>query len=244
LKARIKSGVVVQIADLPPRQLHTRDHDRVVVVGRCAAAARATFVLSCDTSRRSRFVSLCQLLDRLHRLIVGHVEGFQIDDSVVRWRCAHATAPAPVSASIRRTPAATPPSATMTKADVPGRADVRAAAQLQAESRHADDADLVAVLFAKQRHRACRNRLLRRPHLRRHRRVAADLLVDDALETIDLVARHLLNVLEVDRRRSGATSDPACLTCVPSTSRSAACRRCVAVCCVASRCERRRRLRQ
>ena len=64
--------------------------------------------------------------------------------------------------------------------------DVRAAAQLHAEARDADDAHLVAVFLAEQRHRAGGDRFLRRSHLGRHRRVAADLLVDDPLDAIEL----------------------------------------------------------
>ena len=49
------------------------------------------------------------------------------------------------------------------QADVAGRAHVRAAAQLHAEAGNRDDADLVAVLLAEERHRAGGDRLLRVP---------------------------------------------------------------------------------
>ena len=66
------------------------------------------------------------------------------------------------------------------EADVAGGAHVGAAAQLQAEAGDADDAHLVAILFAKQRHRAGRDRFLRRSHLGRDGGIAADLLVEAA----------------------------------------------------------------
>ena len=77
-----------------------------------------------------------------------------------------------------------------------------------------------------------------------HRRVLQHLLVDDALDLAQLLAAvTALKCAKSKRRRSGATSEPACLTCVPSTWRSAACSRCVAVWLrrVASRTARRRR---
>ncbi len=68
---------------------------------------------------------------------------------------------------------------------------------------HADDAHLVAVFLAEERHRAGRDRLLRRANLGRHRRVPADLLVDDALDAVELVARDRLEVHEVEAQAIG-----------------------------------------
>ena len=121
-----------------------------------------------------------------------------------RCCCTHATAPAPVSASMRRTPAATPLSSVDDeRADVAGGADVRAAAELHAEAGNRDDADAVAVLLAEERHRAVRDRLLGRLDLGRHRRVADDLLVDDALDAQELVARDGGDVHEVEAQPVG-----------------------------------------
>ena len=106
---------------------------------------------------------------------------------------------------MRRTPAATPLSARIAKNPMsPVARDVRAAAQLHAEARHADDADLVAVFLAEQRHRAGRDGLLgRHVDVRLHRRVPVDLLVDDALDAIELVARDRLEVHEVEAQAIG-----------------------------------------
>src|SRR5439155_14683394 len=82
--------------------------------------------------------------------------------------------------------------------DVAGRGDVRATAQFHTEAGDTHNTNLVAVLFAEQRHRARLDRLLGGPHLGRHRRIAADLLVDDALDAIDLVAGHVVEMHEVE----------------------------------------------
>ena len=104
---------------------------------------------------------------RLDRLVGRRVQrAAATRSSAARCCWTRATAPAPVSASMRRTPAATPLSSVIDEeADVAGRAHVRAAAQLHAEAGHRDDADPVAVLLAEERHRAGRDRLLGRAHL-------------------------------------------------------------------------------
>ena len=96
--------------------------------------------------------------------------------------------------------------------------DVRAAAQLGAERAVADrhDADLVAVLFAEQRHRAaaiasCVLRTLVLTGV-----VLQDRVVDDPLDSRSLLAASTAEKCTKSKRsRSGATSEPACLTCAP-----------------------------
>ena len=105
---------------------------------------------------------------------------------------------------MRRTPAATPLSATMAKSPMsPVARDVRAAAQLHAEARDRHDADAVAVLLAEQRHRAGGDRVLRVLHVGLHRRVPQDLLVDDALDFERLFARDGAQVNEVEAQAIG-----------------------------------------
>ena len=52
--------------------------------------------------------------------------------------------------------------------------------------------------------------------------------VGQVLDLADLVASSASYVEKSKRSRSGATSEPFCATCLPSTSRSASCSRCVA----------------
>ena len=116
----------------------------------------------------------------------------------------HATAPAPVSASMRRTPAATPLSWVITKKPMSPVARTCVpphSSRLKPGHRH--DADAIAVLLAEERHRAGRHRLLRRSHLGLHRRVAVDLLVDDPLDPVELLARDRREVLEVEAQAIG-----------------------------------------
>ena len=68
------------------------------------------------------------------------------------------------------------------RTDVAGRPHMRAAAQLDAEPRNGDDAHAVAVLLAEECHRAVTNGVLGASNLGVHRRVAVDVLVDDALD--------------------------------------------------------------
>ena len=78
-----------------------------------------------------------------------------------------------------------------------------AAAQLDAEARNRDDADLVAVLLAEERHRASGDRLLRVLHVRLHGRIAQDLFVDDALDLEQLLASDGADVHEVEAQPVG-----------------------------------------
>src|SRR5205823_5028836 len=76
--------------------------------------------------------------------------------------------------------------------------DVRAAAQLLAEAWHGDDAHLVAVLFAEERHRAGGDRLLRRLDDGVDRRVLQHVLVNNLLDVEQLLARERREVDEVE----------------------------------------------
>ena len=81
--------------------------------------------------------------------------------------------------------------------------DVRAAAQLRAESADRDDANLVAVLFAEERHRAARDRLFGGPDFGLYRRVPVDLFVDDPLDLVELRARDRCEVDEIKSQPVG-----------------------------------------
>ena len=178
-------AVLVEAADLARDQLHAGDFDDVVVrAGRAPPGASAAFIFACCSSRASRLFSSCSAPTRATS---SPGRALSAAGQAARARRDGAGTPCsdsrPVIASMRRTPAATPLSDDDgEEADVAGGADVRAAAQLQAEARDRHDAHLVAVLLAEQRHRAGRDRLLRVLHLGLHRRVPQDLLVDDALD--------------------------------------------------------------
>ena len=120
----------------------------------------------------------------------------------IALKCLHECR-SPVIASMRRTPAATPLSETSEEADVAGGAHMRAAAEFLAEPGNRDDADLVAVLLAEQRHGASGDGLLRVLHVGLHRRVLQDLLVDDPLDLELLLARDRVEVDEVEPQPIG-----------------------------------------
>ena len=115
--------------------------------------------------------------------------------------------------------------------DVAGAVDVAAAAELARELAVADgdDADLVAVLLAEERHGAeglggvdghdpsCRGA------------GSDDLGVDDRSTSCNWSKLTGPSQEKSKRRRSGSTSEPACWAASPSTRWSAACRRWVAV---------------
>ena len=137
-------------------------------------------------------------------------------------------------ASTRRTPEETELSpVSFEQADFAGGRGVRAAAELGREAvGQLDDAHLVAVLFAEQRHGV----VLVHGHVDGHvferldPGVGQHFAVDDVLDLLRVLRRP---PARSERSRSaaasGSTSEPACLTCVPSTWRSAACSRCVPV---------------
>src|SRR5688572_29050071 len=97
------------------------------------------------------------------------------------------------------------------QADVAGAPHMGAAAQLGREdlvlvgrlAAHRDDADLVAVFLAEQRHRAGFDRGLRRHQARLHRLVVTDTVVDLALHHRDVLGAHRLAVTEVEAQAIG-----------------------------------------
>ena len=166
----------------------------------------AAFIFSCSISRASRLASACR-----RWTISTPWSGVRVQRAERRgraparccWQCA--TAPAPVSASMRRTPAATPLSCVMTKKPMSpvARTCVPPHSSMLKTVADRDDADAVAVFLAEQRHRAGGDRFFRRSHVGLHRRVAVDLLVDDALDVVELLARDRLEVHEVEAQPIG-----------------------------------------
>ena len=165
------------------------------------------------------------------------VSGVAFSTSAACWSCCSrsrrmSNARGPVTASMRRTPAATPVSLQdVEEPDLRRVADVRAAAQLHREPRD-------------RRRRARRRRTSRRtapsrPSPRasvygfslRARRPSPPRSRGSRCASISASASAFTGpwCVKSKRRRSGATSEPAWCTCSPSTSRSAACSRCVAV---------------
>ena len=55
--------------------------------------------------------------------------------------------------------------------------------------------------------------------------VAEDLFIDDVLDLMQLLLGHPREMGKIEAERLGSTSEPACLTCLPSTSRRPACNR-------------------
>src|SRR5262249_35045536 len=84
------------------------------------------------------------------------------------------------------------------RADLGGRAHVRAAAELAPDAVDVDDAHLVAVLLAEEHHRAELARLLDRRHVRADGVVLEHPVVDAALDLVALLGRHGLRVREVE----------------------------------------------
>jgi hypothetical protein len=93
---------------------------------------------------------------------------------------------------------------------------------------HGQHAHLVAVLLAEQRHGAGGTRRVHGHQLRAHRRIGADLRVNQVLD----VAATLRVIMPPDGRIKTQAlrihQRAFLLTCSPSTVRSAACSRCVA----------------
>ncbi len=75
---------------------------------------------------------------------------------------------------------------------------MRAATKFLAEARDRDDADLVTVLLAEERHCPRSDRFLRVLHLGLHRGVLQHLLVDDALDFELLLAGDGTEMHEVE----------------------------------------------
>src|SRR5215471_7668932 len=82
--------------------------------------------------------------------------------------------------------------------DIASAPDMRAAAQLAAESRHADHTHLFAVLFAEERHRAGGDRLFERQDVGGDFRVSEDLAIHQLLDFLELGAVHGGVVREVE----------------------------------------------
>ena len=107
-----------------------------------------------------------------------------------------------------------------------GCAGVRSAAKFGREVADLDDPHLVAVLLSEQRHGV----ILVDRHIdghigdRLHLAIPEHLLVDNVLDILQLFIGDTVKCEKSKRRWLGATSDPACFTCFPSTSRNPACR--------------------
>ena len=120
------------------------------------------------------------------------------------------------------------------QADIAGAPHVGPAAQLGrvalavVGAAHRDDPDLVAILLAEQRQGAGLHRLVGRGVAGLDRGVAADSLIDVGLDGAQILRRQRRGWLKSKRSRSGATSEPFCVTCGPSRRRSASCSRWVA----------------
>ena len=90
------------------------------------------------------------------------------------------------------------------RADLGGRADVRAAAELAGEAADLDDAHLVAVLLAEQHHGAELARLVDRRQKRPDGDRLEHLVVDDPLHLVPLFGCQSLAVGEVEAQLVGA----------------------------------------
>ena len=105
-----------------------------------------------------------------------------------------------------------------------------AAAELPAEIADGHEPDPLAVFLFENGHGAFPEALFERRLFDMDGEVLPDLLIDEALDPADLLAAQSgWKWVKSNRSRDGETSDPACLTCSPSTWRRAAWRRCVAV---------------
>ena len=133
-----------------------------------------------------------------------------------------------MTASMRRTPWATPASSVILNRPMsPVREDVGAAAELD-RVPHAHHADVVAVFLAEERDGAPALGLGDRQHLGLGGDVAQHLRVDQVLDLLPLSAVSGAQWEKSKRSRSGATSEPFWATCSPRTCRSAQWSRCVA----------------
>ena len=114
-----------------------------------------------------------------------------------------ASAWSPVTASMRRTPDATPLSATiLNRADIADPPDVGAAAQFGGKIAHAQHPHPVAVFLAEQRHGASGHRFVR-GHERVSPGVGANLGVDQALDRLQLFRGHRFKMGEVEAQPGG-----------------------------------------
>ena len=100
-----------------------------------------------------------------------------------------------------------------------------AAAQLDRErprlvalAAHRDDPHLVAVFLAEERERSLGDGAVGGQQARAHRGVRPDALVDLGLDRLDVLCVNARGWLKSNRSRSGATSEPFCVTCSPETA--------------------------
>ncbi len=127
-----------------------------------------------------------------------------------RWRT-QASAPSPVSASMRRTPEATPRSETTSKSPIsPVLRTWQPPHSSSEKPGTVDGAHALAVLLAEQRHGAGGDGLLvGNVVLDLHRLGAANPIVHDLLHIAQLLLGKGLRSVKSKRSRSGATSEPA-----------------------------------
>ena len=114
-------------------------------------------------------------------------------------------------------------------ADIAGARDMRAAAKLFAEIGDRNDAHSVAVFFAEQRHGAGGDGYIERHDVGVDRDVLEDLMIHEPLDFLDFGAVHGGVVREIKTQPVGLDDAAGLFDMGPSTLRSAACSRCVAV---------------
>src|SRR5204863_7802645 len=146
--------VLVEIGNLPARELDPADLDNAVAL-RCLTATHGQLRFQLRGFTRQAFVLALELADGLDGEVLAHLQG--IDDSgqrgtlVLRPRDRAGAGDGLDATHAGRDPGLREDRA---EADIAGGAHVGAAAQLEAETGHAHDAHLVAVLLAEQRPRA------------------------------------------------------------------------------------------
>ena len=156
----------------------------------------ASFFFASDSSRSSRLRSSSSAATRAGTSSTGT---FRVPRRRLRICAPDALAclraALPVSASIRRTPAATPLSPTteirpispVRRTWVPPHSSTDQPMRVAAALAHRDDAHLVAVFLAEQRARAGRDGVVDRHQPRGHRRVLQHDVVGDVLDPLDLL---------------------------------------------------------
>ena len=117
----------------------------------------------------------------------------------------------PVSASMRRTPAATPlsdspeirPMSPVRRTWVPPHSSTDQPMRVAAALAHRDDAHLVAVFLAEQRRAPEATRVVERHQPRGDRRVLQHDVVGHVLDPLELVGGHRLGMREVEAQPVG-----------------------------------------
>ena len=211
----VPQSVLVEACHLSPHERDACDLDRVVIVAAMPPPPMASLVLWSTISRRQPLDLDLHLLDGRDRLILVHTQ--RLDDlrerraqvlsvrhsaqAGERFNAADAGGDAAFGRITKQpmspvAPTCVPPQSSMLK---PG---------------YADDAHLVAVFLAEQRHGARRDGFLGWAHLGLHGRVLEDLLVDDPLDAIELLA-----VTPAGNARSRSAADRA-RRAIPPVSRA------------------------